>query len=158
VSWDIVLLKFRDRDVVPFDVDDARRIVLSTEGARETEPGVAEIATGGNADIYFGDESPEIMLSVFASSPRVTDLVYRLARGLEMVVFFPTMPDGWGAAAVEETAGQELPDRSWSGWQDLGDDFDPPEPIVCRNAAELEAAVAGSYSRWAEWAHGPGSA
>jgi hypothetical protein len=158
VSWDIVLLKFRDRDLVPFDTDDARRVVHSTEGVRETEPGVAEITSAGTADIYFGPESPEILLAVFASSPRVTDLVYRLARELEMVVFFPTMPDGWGAAVTEETAGRELPDRSWSGWQDLGDDFDPPEPVVCRNAAELEAALAGSFGAWADWAHGPRSA
>jgi hypothetical protein len=158
VSWDIFLLKFRDRDVVPFDVDDARRIVLATEGAHETEPGVAEIASAGIADIYFDAKSPEIMLSVFANSPRVTDLIYRLSRELEMFVFFPTMRDGWRSVVAEETAGQELPDRSWSGWQDFGDDFDPPEPIACRNAAELEAALTEPYGKWAEWAHGPGSA
>jgi hypothetical protein len=153
VSWDVVLLKFRDRDVVPFNIDDARRIVLSTDGARETDPCVAELTSGGIADIYFDGESPEILLSVYASSPRVTGLIYNLARELEMVVFFP-MRDGWGAALVEGTAGNQLPDRSWSGWQDFDDDFDPPEPVVCRNAAELEIALAGPYDDWAEWAHG----
>jgi hypothetical protein len=156
VSWDVLLLRFRDRDVIPFDSDDARRIVLSTDGARETEPYEAEITTDGIADIFFGSGSPEILLSVFANSPRVTGLIYELARELEMVVFFPTTPGGWGAAVVEGAAGQELPDRSWSGWQDFGDDVDPPEPVVCRNAGDLHAAMGGSYSDWADWAHGPG--
>jgi hypothetical protein len=155
VSWDVILLRFRDRDVVPFNVDDARRIVLSTEGAREAEPFVVEITNGGIADVYFDGESPEILFSVHASSLAVTRLIYELARELEMFVFFP-LRDGWGAAVVEETARQELPDRVWSGWQDFDEDFDPPEPVVCRNAADLDAALAGSYREWAEWAHGPG--
>jgi hypothetical protein len=155
MSWDVLLLKFRDRDVVPFNVEDARRIVLSTEGARETEPCVVEITHGGIADIYFDGESPEILLSVYASSRGVTGLIYRLARELEMVVFFP-IRDGWGAAVVEATAGQELPDRLWSGWQDFDDDFGPPEPVVCRNAADLDAALTGPIGDWAEWADRPG--
>jgi len=155
VSWDVVLLRFRDRTVLPFDVDDARRIVLSTLGARETEPFVAEIRNGAIAEVYFDGESPEILFSVHASSPAVSRLIYELARELEMFVFFP-LRDSWGAAVVEGTAGQELPDRAWSGWQDFDDDFDPPEPVVCRNAADLDAALTGSYREWADWAHGEG--
>src|SRR5207244_13456572 len=106
VSWDVVLLRFRDRAAVPFRVDDAKRIVLSTDGVRETEPGVAEITSRGVANIYFDGDSAEILFSVFASSPAVTGLIYDLARELEMVVFFP-ISDGWGAAVVGETTGQE---------------------------------------------------
>ncbi len=155
MSWDVVLLRFRDRAVASFDFDDAKRIVRSADGARETESGIAEITDSGVADIYFDGESPEILFSVYASSPAVTGLIYELARELEMVVFFPLFPDGWGAAVVNEAAGQELPDRSWSGWQDFDDDFDPPEPVVCRSAADLAAALAGPYGDWAEWAHRP---
>jgi hypothetical protein len=154
VSWDIILLRFRDHDVVPFDADEARRIVLSTPAVREAAPYVAEIAHEGIADVYFDAKSPEIMLSVYANSPAVSDLIYRLARELEMVVFFPRR-DGWGAAVVEEIADVELPDRSWDGWQDFDDDFQPPEPIVCRNAADLATALAGPYGDWADWAHKP---
>jgi hypothetical protein len=113
------------------------------------------LQNGGIADVYFDGESPEILFSVHASSLAVTRLIYELARELEMFVFFP-LRDGWGAAVVEETARQELPDRVWSGWQDFDEDFDPPEPVVCRNAADLDAALAGSYREGAEWAHGPG--
>ena len=155
VSWDVVLLRFRNRAVVPFNVEDAERVVLSTEGARESEPGIAEITGRGVAEIYFGGNSPEILISVFAGSRAVTGLIYELARELEMVVFFPIL-DGWRAAVVAETAGQELPDRSWSGWRAFDDDFDPPELVLCRSAADLEAALAGSYEDWDEWAHRPG--
>lgn len=155
MSWDVVLLRFRNRDAVPFDVDAARRIVLSTEGVHETEPFVAEITSDGIADVYFHGRSPEILFTVHASSPAVTRLMYELARELEMFAFFP-LREGWGAAVVEEAARQELPDRAWSGWQIFDEDFDPPEPVVCRNAADLDAALAGSYGEWAEWAHGPG--
>ena len=91
-------------------------------------------------------------MSVRASSSAVTGLIYELARELHMVVFFPTRV-GWGAAVVAETAGQELPDRSWSGWEDFDDGFDPPAPALCRTAADLAKALAGPYDDWAAWAH-----
>lgn len=152
MSWDVVLLRFQGRAVVPFEVDDARRIVLSTEGARETEPGIAEVTSGGVADIHFGGDSPEILVSVFVSAPAVTTLIYEPMRELEMVVFFP-LRDGWGAAVVAKTTAPELPDRSWAGWQDFDDDFEPPEPVRCRSAAELDAALGGPHDEWEDWAH-----
>jgi hypothetical protein len=151
VSWDVVLLAFRDRDLVPFDAEEARRIVLATEGARETEPYVAELVGDSVVDIYYGSESPEILLSIRAYSPHVTGLIFELARGLEMTVFFPAR-NGWGAAYVEGTTGRELPDKSWVGWQDFDDDFEPPDPVVCHDVAELEAALDRPYGDWAAWA------
>src|SRR5205823_11646550 len=111
VSWDIVLLRFQNGAAVPFDPDEAKRIVLAEKGVRETEPGVAEVTADGIADIHFGGQSPEIMFFVYAGSPTVTERVYELARVLQMVVFFPTSSDGgWGAAVIEEAAAEAMPD------------------------------------------------
>ena len=119
-----------------------------------TEPGVAEITNNGVADIHFGGKSREIVFFVFAGSLTVTQLIYEVARGLQMVVFFHTT-DGWGAAVVDEAAAEALPDSSWNGWQDFDDDFDPPVPAVCRTAADLDTVFGGSYRAWQEWAHPP---
>jgi hypothetical protein len=154
VSWDIVLLRFQDGAAVAFDGDEARRIVLAEPGIRETEPGVAEVTTDGIADIHFGGESPEIMFFVFSGSATVTQLVYELARALQMVVFFPAgSDDGWGAAVVEATAAEAMPDRSWSGWEDFGEDFGPPDAALCPTVADLDAVLGGSYGEWENWAH-----
>src|SRR4051812_20923513 len=154
VSWDIVLLRFQDGDAVAFDPDEVKRIVLAEKGVRQIEPGVAELTTDGVADIYFGDQSPEIMFFVYAGSPTVTRLVYELARGLEMTVFFPISSDsGWGAAVIERAAGEAMPDRSWSGWQDFGDDFRPPDAALCPTVADLDAVLGRAYGEWEEWAH-----
>ena len=154
VSWDVVLLRFRDGAATAFDVEEATRIVLATDGARLTEPGIAEITGNGVADIHFGDQSPEIMFFVYAGSLTVTQLIYQVARELQMVVFFPTT-DGWGAAVADEADAEALPDSSWSGWQDFNDDFVPPVPAVCRTAADLDAVFGGSYRAWEDWAHRP---
>jgi len=94
VSWDIVLLRFRDGDAVAVDADDARRIVLAAEGVREIEPGVGEVVTDGVADIHFGGQSPEITFFVYAGSPTVTRIAHELARELQMVVFFRAQTAG----------------------------------------------------------------
>jgi hypothetical protein len=154
VSWDVVLLRFRDGGAATFDVDEATRIVLAADGVRLTGPGVAEITNDGVADIHFGGQSPEIMFFVFAGSATVTRLIHHVARELQMVVFFPTT-GGWGAAVTDEAAVEALPDSSWSGWEDFDDDFDPPAPAVCRTAQDLDAVFGGSYGAWEEWAHPP---
>jgi hypothetical protein len=154
VSWDVVLLRFCDGGAATFDVEEAKRIVLAADGVRLTEPGVAEITSDGIADIHFGGQSPEIMFFVYGGSATVTQLIHHLARELQMVVFFPTT-DGWGAAVTDQAAAEALPDRSWSGWQDFDDDFDPPVPAVCRTAQDLDGVFGGSYGAWEEWAHPP---
>jgi hypothetical protein len=154
VSWDIVLLHFRDGAAVAFDGDKARRIVLAQQSVQETEPGVAEVTADGVADIHFGGESPEIMFFVFAGSQTVTQLVYELARALQMVVFFPEdSNDAWGAAVVEATAAEAMPDPSWSGWEDFGEDFRPPQAALCPTVADLDAVLGGAYAVWEHWAH-----
>lgn len=154
MSWDVVLLRFRDGGAAAVDVDEATPVVLAADGVRLTEPGVAEITNDGVADIHFGDQSPEIMVFVYAGSATVTHLIHHVARELQMVVFFPTT-DGWGAAVTDEAAAEALPDSSWSGWHDFDDDFDPPVPAVCRTAQDLDAVFGGAYRAWEEWAHPP---
>src|SRR4051812_13920429 len=153
-GWGNVLLRFQDGDAVAFDPDEVKRIVLAEKGVREIEPGVAELTTDGVADVYFGDQSPEIMFFVFAGSATVTQLVYELARALQMVVFFPAdSGDGWGAAVVDATAAEAMPDRSWSGWQDFGEDFHPPDAALCPTVADLDAVLGSAYGEWENWAH-----
>jgi hypothetical protein len=154
VSWDVVLLRFRDGAPATVDVDEAERVVLSGSGVNLIEPGVAEITGDGVADIHFGGESPEIMFFVFAGSPTVTQLIHRIASEFQMVVFFPTT-EGWGAAVTDDPAAADLPDSSWNGWEDFGEDFDPPIPAVCRTPQDLDAVFGGSYSTWEDWAHPP---
>jgi hypothetical protein len=94
VSWDVVLLRFRDGAAAAFDVDEAKRIVLAADGVLLTEPGVAEITNNGVADIHFGGQSGEIMFFVYAGSLTVTQLIYEVARDCRWSSSSPPPTDG----------------------------------------------------------------
>jgi hypothetical protein len=156
MSWDVHLQKFDQGAVVNFDLDAAKRVLRLTSGFREAEPGVGEIVEGGSADIYYGPEpSSDVLVSVRAASAAVLQLIYELAVELRMVVFFPT-ETGWGAAVVEQSQADDLPDASWDGWEDFDDGFKPPTPVVCRSADDFAAALVPSYEGWETWARGDG--
>ena len=69
-----------------------------------------------------------------------------------MAVLFPT-GNGFGLAVLDPSLAEELPDRSWEGWENVGEAFDPPPAVVCKDADELAVILQSSYDDWEEWAH-----
>ncbi|HEX3679481.1 MAG TPA: hypothetical protein VHU90_07155 [Galbitalea sp.] len=154
MSWDVHLQKFDQGREVQFDLQAAQKTLQRTRGFREAEPGIGELVEGGYAEIYYGSEpSCDMMVSVRAASSTVFQLIYDLAAELRMVVFFPT-EKSWSAAVVEPSQSDDLPDRSWEGWERFDDGFTPPTPIVCSTADDLAAALVAAYGSWETWAHG----
>jgi hypothetical protein len=155
LSWDVHLLKFDREAEATFDLGAARRLLERTSGFREVEPGVGEVEGDGYAEIYYGVEaSSDLMVAARGSSPSgVIQLICELAAELRMAVFFPTEPD-WGVAVLGVAQAGDLPDRSWNGWENFGEGFRPPTPVVCEGAEELAAVLRSSYDHWHTWAHG----
>jgi hypothetical protein len=154
VSWDVHLQKFDQGGEVNFDLEAAQKILRSTRGFRQAEPGVGELVEGGYAEIYYGFEpSSDVMVSIRAASSTAFQLIYDLAAELRMVVFFPT-EESWGAAVVEPSQSRDLPDSSWEGWENFDDCFTTPTPIVCSTADDLAAALVPAYDSWETWARG----
>jgi hypothetical protein len=70
-----------------------------------------------------------------------------------MAVFVPT-ETGWGAVVLDPSLVDDLPDESWEGWENFGDGFRPPTPVVCEASEELAAVLRSSYDDWQMWEHG----
>jgi hypothetical protein len=153
LSWDVHLQKFDRQAEATFDLGVARRVLGRTSGFREVEPGVGEVEDDGYAEVYYGVEpSSDMMVAARSSSSGVIRLICELAAELRMAVFFPTETD-WGVAVLGVSQVDDLPDRSWKGWDNLGEGFRPPTPVVCDGPEDLAAVLRSSYDHWQTWAH-----
>jgi hypothetical protein len=126
------LQKFDRGAEATFDLGAARGLLGRTSGFREMEPGVGEVEGDGYAEAYYGIEpSSDVMVASRAGSPET----------------------GWGVAVLGRSHVDDLPDASWEGWENFGEGFRPPPPVVCEDAEELVAALRSSFERWQAWAH-----
>jgi len=125
-----------------------------TTGFRDIDPGVGEVVGNGYAEVYYGAEpSSDMMVAVRAGSPAVIELICKLAADHQMTVFFPT-DSGWGLAVLGSSQAEDLPDRSWEGWENFDERSRPPTAVVYEHAEELATALRSSYDGWEAWAHG----
>jgi hypothetical protein len=154
LSWDVHLQKFDRQAEATFDLGAARRLLGRTSGFCEVEPGVGEVEDDGYAEVYYGVEpSSDVMVAARGSSSGVIRLICELAAELRMAVFFPTETD-WGVAVLGVSQVDDLPDRSWEGWENFGEGFRPPTPVVCDGLEDLAAVLRSSYDHWQTWAYG----
>jgi hypothetical protein len=153
LSWDVHLQKFERGAEAIFDLGAARAVLERTTGFRDIEPGIGEVVGDGYAEVYYGPEpSSDVMVAVRAGSPTVLDLIGRLTSELRMTVFFPN-ESGFGLAVLGSSQAEDLPDRSWEGWENFGEAWRPPPAVVCEDAAELATVLRVSYEEWEAWAH-----
>lgn len=155
MSWDVYLEKFDRGAEATFDLGAARRVLGRTTGFREVEPGVGEVEDDGYAEVYYGVEpSSDVMVAARGRlSPGVIRLICELAAELRLAVFFPTETD-WGVAVLDVSQVDDLPDGSWAGWENFGEGFRPPTPVVCAGLEDLAGVLRSSFDHWQTWAYG----
>jgi hypothetical protein len=152
LSWDVVLQKFERGAEATFDLDAAKVLLRQTSGFRDIEPGICEVVGDGYAEIYYGaGPSSDIMVAVRAGSPALIELICKLAAALQMTVFFPT-DSGWELAVLSASQAEDLPGRSWDGWEHFDEELTPPTAVVYEHTMKLASALRVSYDAWEDWA------